>query len=172
MVSRHRLRFSGFVVTGILMVGAGLIELFEGLSALSGGIPATEEFLLVAMLSAAAEWVIAVIVLGLFAGLFLVATAASILRTASIPRDDRLASAAQWLERRYPALGTFDVSERVAPTTEERRQELEEEYVSGELSEAEFERRLARLMDARRGAFTSLRRLDGRSRRRRSLNAP
>jgi hypothetical protein len=147
MVSRHWLYFSGFVVTGILVVGAGLIGLFEGLSALSGGIPASEEFILIAMLSAAAEWVIAVIVLGLLTGLFLVATGVSILRNASIPRDDRLVSVVQWIERQYPSLQKFDVSGRVEPTTEERRQELEEEYVSGEMSEAEFERRLAQLMD-------------------------
>jgi hypothetical protein len=129
------------------VVGAGLIGLFEGLSALSGGIPASEEFILIAMLSAAAEWVIAVIVLGLLTGLFLVATGVSILRNASIPRDDRLVSVVQWIERQYPSLQKFDVSGRVEPTTEERRQELEEEYVSGEMSEAEFERRLAQLMD-------------------------
>lgn len=147
MVSRHWLYFSGFVVTGILVVGAGLIGLFEGLSALSGGIPTSEEFILITMLSAAAEWVIAVIVLSLFAVLFLVATGVSILRNASIPRDDRLVSVLQWLERRYPPLRRFDVSERVEPTTEDRRSELKEEYVSGEMSEAEFERRLAQLMD-------------------------
>ncbi|WP_123622753.1 SHOCT domain-containing protein [Halorubrum sp. CSM-61] len=147
MVSRHWLYFSGFVVTGILVVGAGLIGLFEGLSALSGGIPASGEFILIAMLSAAAEWVIAVIVLGLFTGFFLVATGVSILRNASIPRDDRLVSVVQWLERQYPPLRKFDVSGHVEPTTEERRQEIEEEYVSGEMSEAEFERRLTQLMD-------------------------
>lgn len=147
MVSRHWLYFSGFVVTGILMIGAGLIGLFKGLTALSGGIPASEEFFLIALLSAAAEWVVAVIVLGLFAGLFLVATGVSILRNASIPRDDRLVSVLQWLERQYPPLRQFDVSEHVEPTTEDRRQELKEEYISGEMSEAEFERRLTQLMD-------------------------
>lgn len=147
MVSRHWLYFSGFVVTSILVVGAGLIGLFEGLSALSGGVPASEEFILIAILSAAAEWVVAVIVLSLFAVLFLVATGVSILRNASIPRDDRLVSVVQWLERQYPPLRKFDVSKHVAPTTEDQRQELKEKYISGEMSEAEFEQRLAQLMD-------------------------
>lgn len=63
MVSRHWLYFGSFVVTGILLVGAGLMGLLEGLSALSGGMPASEEFVLVTMLGAAAEWVIAVLIL-------------------------------------------------------------------------------------------------------------
>lgn len=146
MVSRHWLYFGGFVITGVLLIGAGLMGILEGLSALSGGVPASEEFILL-MLGAAAEWVVAVIVLGLIAVVFLVATGISLLRNASIPRDDRLVSVVEWLERRYPLLRRFDASEKVEPTTDDRRQELKEQYVAGEMSEAEFERQLAQLMD-------------------------
>lgn len=159
MVSRHWLYFGGFVVTGVLLVGAGLIGVLEGLSALSSGIPASEEFVLVAMLGAAAEWVVTVLVLGLIAVIFLAATVVSVLRNASLPRGDWLVSIFEWLERQYPVFRRFDVSAKVAPTTEDRKQELKEQYVSGEISEAEFERRLARLMDdtPREGSSRSVR---------------
>lgn len=147
MVSRHWLYFGGFAVTGVALIGAVLMGLLEGLSALSGGVPASEEFVILAMLAAAAEWVVAVLVLGLIAAVFLAATLVSVLRSASVPRDDRLVSVVERLERRYPLLRTFDASAKVEPTTEDRRRELRERYVSGELSEAEFERRLARLLD-------------------------
>ena len=147
MVSRHWLYFGGFVVTGVLLVGAGLIGLVEGLSALSGGVPASEELALLTVLGAAAEWVAAVLVLGLVAASFLGATVVSVLRRASLPRDDRLVSVVEWLERRYPALRRFDAAAKVEPTSEHRQRRLRERYVDGEIGEAEFEREMERLMD-------------------------
>ncbi|ELZ16075.1 hypothetical protein C477_16315 [Haloterrigena salina JCM 13891] len=147
MASRHWLYFGGFVVTGILLVGVGLLGLFDALSVLSGGETYSEEVLVLAMLGAAAEWVVAAIVLGLIAVTFLVATVVSVLRTKSIPRSDRLASIVERLEREYPVLRQFDASERVEPTTEDRRQQLKEQYVDGEITEAEFEREMQRLLD-------------------------
>jgi uncharacterized membrane protein len=147
MPSRHWLYFGGFVVSGILLVGAGVMGLIEGSSALAGGAPASEESMLVTMLAAAAEWIGIVLVLGLIAILFLVATVVSVLRSASLPRDDRLVTAVEWLERQYPLLRKFEVSEKVEPTTEDRRQRLKEQYVTGEISETEFEREMERLMD-------------------------
>jgi hypothetical protein len=147
MVSRYWLYFSGFVVTAILLVGAGFVGIVEGLSALSGELPASEELILLTVLRAAAQWVMVVLVLGVIAIIFLAATVVSILRTGSLPRDDRLVAVVEWLERQYPLLRRFDVSEKVEPTTEDRRQELKQQYVSGEMSEAEFERQLTQLMD-------------------------
>ena len=148
MASRRWLYFGGFVVTGVLLVGAGLMGIVDGLSALSGGVPAaSEELVLLTMLGAAAEWVVIVLVLGMVAALFLTATVVSVLRSASLPRDDRLVSIVDRLERHYPIVRRFDVTEKVKPTAEERRQQLEEQYVTGEMSEAEFERKLAKLMD-------------------------
>ncbi|WP_339106416.1 SHOCT domain-containing protein [Haloterrigena salinisoli] len=147
MVSRHWLYFGGFVVTGVLLVGVGLVGLLDALSVLSGGATYGEEFLLLAMLGAAAEWVVVGIVLGLLAVAFLTATVVSVLRAKSLPRSDRLASLVERLEREYPILRQFDVSERVEPTTEDRRQQLKEQYVAGEISEAEFEREMQRLLD-------------------------
>ncbi|NUB94008.1 SHOCT domain-containing protein [Haloterrigena sp. SYSU A558-1] len=147
MASRHWLYFGGFVVTGILLVGVGLLGLFDALSVLSGGTTYSEEVLVLAMLGAAAEWVVAAVVLGLIAIAFLVATVVSVLRTASLPRSDRLVSIVERLEREYPVLRQLDASERVEPTTEDRRQRLKEQYVDGEISEAEFEREMQRLLD-------------------------
>lgn len=147
MVSRHWLYFGGFVVTGVLLVGVGLIGLFDALSVLSGGATYGEEFLLLAMLGAAAEWVVIGLVLGLVALAFLAATVVSVLRATSLPRSDRLVSIVERLEREYPILRQLDVSERVEPTTEDRRQQLKEQYVAGEISEAEFEREMQRLLD-------------------------
>ncbi len=147
MVSRHWLYFGGFVITGILLVGATLMGIVDGLSALSGSVPASEEFILVAMLGAAAEWVMIVLVLGIVAVVFLAATVISVLRTASLPRDDRLVSIVERVEQQYPVLRQFDVSEKVSPTPEDRRQQLKDQYISGEISDAEFEREMGRIMN-------------------------
>ncbi|MFC6764469.1 SHOCT domain-containing protein [Natrinema soli] len=147
MASRHWLYFGGFVITGILLVGAGLMGIVDGLSALSGGVPASEEFILITMLGAAAEWVLIVLVLGVITATFLVATIVSVLRTTSLPRDDRLVSIVEWLEREYPLLRRFNVSETVEPTTEDRRRQLKKQYVEGEISDAEFERKMDQLVD-------------------------
>lgn len=67
------------------------------------------------MLGAAAEWVVITLVLAVVAGLFLVGAVVSVLRSASLPRDDRLVSLVERLERRYPVLRTFDVAGKVEP---------------------------------------------------------
>ena len=147
MTSRHWLYFGGFVVTTVLLVGASLLGILEGLSAFSTRVPANEEFILFELLGAAAEWVVAVLTLGIVALMFLAATVVSVLRSASLPRNDRLVSIVERVERRYPLLRHFDVAEKVKPTMEDRQQRLREQYVQGEISETEFEREMAQVMD-------------------------
>ncbi|WP_136687816.1 SHOCT domain-containing protein [Halorhabdus amylolytica] len=148
MASRHWLYFGGFVLTGVALLAVVLVGVLDALSALSAdAVVYGEEFVLLAMLGAAAEWVVAAVVLGTLACLFLVATVVSVLRNTSLHRDDRLVALVERLEREYPVLGQFDVSEKVEPTTEDRKQRLKEQYVDGELSDAEFEREMERLMD-------------------------
>ncbi|WP_049996241.1 hypothetical protein [Halococcus sediminicola] len=147
MTSRHWLYFGGFVVTTVLLVGASLLGILEGLSAFSAGVPANEEFILLELLGAAAEWVVAVLTLGIVALMFLAATVVSVLRSASLPRNDRLVSIVERVERRYPLLRHFDIAEKVKPTREDRQQRLREQYVQGEIGEAEFEREMAQVMD-------------------------
>lgn len=147
MVSRHWLYFAGFVISAVALVGVGLLGLADAVSVLTaGGVYYGEEFILLAMLGEAAEWVMLGLVVGAVAALFLIATVVSILRNASVPRSDRLVQVVEWLEHRYPVLRTFDVSEKVEPTVEDRKQELKEQYVAGELSDDEFEREMERLM--------------------------
>ena len=147
MASRRWLYFCGFVITTVLLVGASLLGVLEALSAFSTGVPANEESILLELLGAAAEWVVAVLALGIVALLFLTATVVSVLRNASLPRDDRLVSIVERVERRYPALRRFDTAQRFQPTMEDRQQRLREQYVQGEISEAEFEREMAQVMD-------------------------
>jgi membrane protein implicated in regulation of membrane protease activity len=147
MVARHWIYFGGAVLTGVLLVGAGLMAVVDGLSVLAGGVPASEELLLLAALGEAAEWVAVALALGLVAVLLLLAAVVSVLRSGSLPRDDRLVALVERLEGKYPLLRQFDASERVEPTTADRRRELRERYVAGELDDAEFERKLARLLD-------------------------
>ena len=147
MASRHWWYFGGFVVAVVLLVGAALLGVLEALSALSGGAYYGERSALLTMLGAAAEWVVAVLALGLVAAAFLVATVVSLLRNQSLPRSDRLAAVVERLEREYPLLRRFDVKAKVEPTDDERQRRLKERYVAGEISDAEFEREMGRLMD-------------------------
>lgn len=119
----------------------------DALAVLSGGIYADGTFVLLAMIGEAAEWLVAGVVLGLFAVLLLAATVVSILRTKSLPKSSRLASLVERLEREYPLLREFDVSEKVEPTTEDRADRLKQQYVDGEIGEREFEREMERLLD-------------------------
>lgn len=147
MASRHWLYFGGFLLSGLLLVGVSLLALLDALAVLSGGAASGEAPLLLAMLGAAAEWVVAGVVLALLALLFLVATLVSVLRSTSLHRSDKLVSVVEWLERRYPILEQLDASERVSPTTEDRRRQLKEQYVAGDISDEEFEREMERLLD-------------------------
>ncbi|MGQ3413786.1 SHOCT domain-containing protein [Natrinema sp. LN54] len=147
MVSRHWLYFGGFVITGVLLVGAGLMGVVDALSVLSGDVYYGEEFILLAMLGEAAEWVMVGLVLGLVAVVLLGATIVSVLRSASLPRSDRLVSLVERLEREYPILRQFDVSEKVEPTVEDREQRIKDRYAAGEIDEAEFEREMEQVLD-------------------------
>jgi hypothetical protein len=53
---------------------------------------------------------------------------------------------ARGLERVVPWLAERNLSERVAPTVEDRRETLVERYAAGELTEREFERELEALL--------------------------
>jgi len=147
MAARHWLYFGGFVVTSLLLVVAGLLGVLDALSVLSGGTAAGGEFVLIAMVRTAIEWIVVGIVLGALALVFLVATVVSVLRSKSFSRSSRLASLAERAEREYPTLRRFDVSERVEPTDADRREHLKEQYVEGKLGDEEFEREMERLVD-------------------------
>lgn len=77
----------------------------------------------------------------------------SLLRRVSVPKSDRLASAARRAERGVPLLGTLGFSESLSPpepTLEECAEralaELKRQYVDDEVDEREFEHRVGRLV--------------------------
>ena len=161
MASRHWLYFGGFAITGILLIGVCLMGLFDALSVLSNSPASGEEVILVTMLGEAAEWIVLALGLGLLAAVFFVATVVSVIRNASLPRDDRLVAVVERLEREYPLLRQFDVAGTVEPTAEDRKERLKEQYVAGEISEETFEREMAALVDDADAGVGSNRRSGG-----------
>lgn len=162
MVSRHWLYFGGFLLAGVLLIGAGLMGLLDALSVLSGGVPNggvraagdARGSRRVGRGRAGARAARGGPARG---------TVVSVLRSASIPRDDLLVAVVEWLERPYPPLRWLDVADRVEPTTGDRRRRLTERYVEGEIDEERFEREMAALMEddhadgeARSGSGTSV----------------
>lgn len=71
----------------------------------------------------------------------------AVLRRLSIPRSERLHSAAERIERSNSVLGTLSLSDFVAPeqSDEDALETLKQQYVAGEIDEEEFERQLDRL---------------------------
>ncbi|MFC4551682.1 MULTISPECIES: SHOCT domain-containing protein [Halorussus] len=143
--TKVKVLLTAFVLSLFVLVGVSALGLLAALSALTSpayaGVP-----LLWAMLSAAAPYIVADLLVGLFSGLTFVALAVAAVRQASMPRNDRLARVARKVERHYPGARKAGLSERVEPTTEDRIDRLKERYVEGEISEAEYERRLQELM--------------------------
>ena len=76
-----------------------------------------------------------------------------LLRRLSIPRSERLRSAAERVEREHPAVDGLGLSDVVAPpepSADERAEnaldDLKRRYVAGEIDETTFERKLDRLV--------------------------
>lgn len=128
-------------------IGVGVVLLLQGL--LAGAA-------LSALLGDLALVVGAVTLLGALDVAFVVALVVTVLRRASFPTDERLAARFETAERWVPPLRDLALSERFAPSVEERRQRLQERYVDGELSEIEFERRLDDLLDEAEGDDASV----------------
>lgn len=141
----------GLLVSGVLLAVVVGFAALVAYSALASGatVPA-------ALLDAGARFLPVAAVLAVVAALSaaglgwaLVSKAAS----ASMPRSQRLASAFERLEREYPPLRALGLSGAMSPpepSAEERAEDalatLRRQYVEGELTEAEFERRLDRLV--------------------------
>lgn len=133
---RHWLVFAALLVSTLLTVAVGGFGLGVGLLAL------LETGSLVAALSATLPWAVGALLLLLLDGALLVWTVIEALRRLSLPRDDRIAAAAERAESQLPLLRDLGLAERFEPTPEQRRQELKAQYVDGEITEAEYERRV------------------------------
>ena len=76
-----------------------------------------------------------------------------VVQNASIPRSERIAILAERVERKYPPLRVLGLSEFLSPPepsadeqAEQALAELKQQYVDGEITEAEFERKVDRLV--------------------------
>jgi uncharacterized membrane protein len=72
----------------------------------------------------------------------------AVLRRLSLPRSDRLHSTAERIEQSSSILDTLSLSDFVAPpepSEEEKLETLKQQYVRGDISEAEFERKIDQL---------------------------
>ena len=155
--TKVKVLLAAFVLSLFALVGVSALGLLAALTALTSPAYAGTP-LVFALLDAAAPYVVALLLIGLFSGLSFVALAVAAVRQASMPRNDRLARLARKIERYYPQAREVGLSERVEPTTEDRIDQLKERYVEGEIGELEYERRLQELMDDERVSDERVRR--------------
>lgn len=138
----------GFLLSLAVLVATASLGLVAVLSALAD----PTGFLPFVLLNAAAPYLVASMLVGLVSFLLFVALSVAAVRRASVPRDERLAELARTVERVSPQARRVDLAERFEPTAEERIEQLKREYVAGEITELEYERRLQDLLrEADRG---------------------
>ncbi|WP_435363259.1 hypothetical protein [Haloarchaeobius sp. DYHT-AS-18] len=105
---------------------------------------------------AIAPWVVAALLLTLLSGFWVVWLLVAIVSQVSMPslNSQRISNAAALVEFAVPQARQYGVSEWFAPpepTLEEKREELTERYVDGDLSDSEFERELQILYEDEEG---------------------
>ncbi|NHN57997.1 MULTISPECIES: SHOCT domain-containing protein [Halorussus] len=141
---RVKLLVGGLVFSLLALVGVAAFGVVAGLSALFAA-PASAP-LIVVLLNAVAPYAITAALLGALSFVLTLGLAVSAVRRASVPRSERLARLARLVERFSAEARRFGLAERFEPTTEDRIDELKREYVEGEITELEYERRLQDLM--------------------------
>ncbi|WP_276300481.1 SHOCT domain-containing protein [Halorussus lipolyticus] len=139
-----KLLASGFALSLFALVGLVGFGLVAGLSTLAG--PPAGASLVFAVLSAVAPYLVASALVGMLSLFLLVGLVVTAVRSASVPRSNRLARLARLVERYSSEARELRLSERLEPTTEDRIDQLKREYVEGDITELEYERRLQDLM--------------------------
>lgn len=141
---------AGFAISAVLFVAVALYGLVDVLAVLSRPDPP-----LAALVSAAAPYVVALVVVGLVCAAFV---GWGVYRVASgaVSGDNRLlqneyvATLAEYAERKSDVARRLDVAEKVRPDPQQRARrelaDLKRQYAEGRISEAEFERRLEDLL--------------------------
>ena len=142
--SRVKILLAGFLLSLFALVAVAAFGLLAAVSAL---VQPTSAPLLFVLLDAVLPYVLATAFVGGLSVFLLIWLSVAAVRRASMPRDDRLADLARKVERHSPGARQVGLSERVEPTTEDRIEALKEQYVAGEITELEYERRLQDLMD-------------------------
>lgn len=143
--NRPLLLFAGVVLTTAGAVGLGLVGAVATLSTLLTGGP---------ILAPIALAVLGPLVLFALAVVFTVALVLELRRRASLPTHQGVADALRRLERIVPPLSRVGLADRFEPpepTREERRAELVQRYVDGDLSEHDLERELESMLEGERG---------------------
>ncbi|WP_227134843.1 hypothetical protein [Halorubellus salinus] len=146
VLSDRRLRWLSvaLVLVGLAAVGTlgfGTLAVVSAVATAAAG-----ESILLVLLRAALPVLLALATLTVVGAALLAWLLVRALRLAELPRSDRLERVARGVEGHVPWLADVNVSGRVAPTVEDRREALKERYAAGELTEREFERELERLL--------------------------
>ena len=139
--NRPLLLFAGVVLTTAGAVGLGLVGAIATLSTLLTGGP---------ILAPVALAVLGPLVLFGLSLVLAVALAVELRRRASLPTHQGVANLFRRLERILPPLSRLGLADRFEPpepTPEERRAELVQRYVDGDLSEADLERELESVLE-------------------------
>ncbi|WP_435361218.1 hypothetical protein [Haloarchaeobius sp. DFWS5] len=148
---------AAIVLTLLALVGVSSWGLLQALTAI-GTAGSTPVFF--AMLSAAAPWIVAGILLSLLTVVFVFSLLAVLAGRAanqvSMPtlQSERLSMLVGYVEDEVPGAKQYGIAEWLAPpepTFDEKREALRERYVDGELSDSEFERKLQRLYEDEEG---------------------
>lgn len=138
---------------GVLLSGGLLLVVvgYLGLIVYSGLMTGTP--IVTILLELALPTLLAVAVLLVLLAISLIGMLWVLVHNASLPRRDRFSSLAAWVEREYPpvrALGLSELLEPPEPSADERAEqalaELKQQYIDGEITEAEFERKVDRLV--------------------------
>ncbi|WP_049923213.1 SHOCT domain-containing protein [Halopiger djelfimassiliensis] len=157
-----------FLSGGLILVAVGYL----GLLVYSGLVSETP--IVTLLLDIAIPVVVGIAVLVALLAVSCVGLLWVLVRNASLPRNDRIATIAERLEREYPPLRSVGLSELFTPpepSAEEQAEralaELKQQYVDGEITEREFERKVDRLVandsiDEARAAHERNRMLDDR----------
>lgn len=150
----HWLLFVAFLLSTAATVGVGVIATLSFLAALfAPGGP-----LLAALFESLIPYVLPLLLLGTLDVVFLLGAIGVAIRrfsfrklVPSMPniqyRSERRWRWAREMERRLPFLRPLALPELLEPTPEQRREQLKEQYVEGEITVEEFEQRMYHLVD-------------------------
>lgn len=142
--TRVKVLLGAFLLSLFVLLATAALGLLSVLSVLAA--PPSSGPLLFVLLDAAAPYLVASAFVGMLSFLLLVGLVVAGVRRASLPRDERLARLARLVERHSSEARQVGLAERFEPTTEDRIEELKQQYVEGEITELEYERRLQDLM--------------------------
>ncbi|WP_276271664.1 hypothetical protein [Haloarcula litorea] len=136
--NRHWLLFAATVLSGLGAAGVAFVGVVATVVTLVTGGP------ILGIVAGSVLGTLLLLGVAVVAGTKLASTLAGM---ASFPTNRRAADALARAERLVPPLSRLGLADRLAPSVEERRAELTQRYVDGDLTEAAFERELRDLLE-------------------------